>query len=190
MASLNDMVERVGVRQMIASLLSGEGVKVRALRSIFFTIVNYGGGNILRLISNLILTRLLFPEAFGLLALVQVFITGLQMFSDTGIRVSIMQSKRGDDPDFLNTAWTIQVIRGFFLWLGACVLAYPAASFYGEPMLAQLLPVVGLNALISGFASTNVATANRHMKLGLLTRIDLSNQVVTSPICTPLSGRW
>src|SRR5262245_35834854 len=34
----------------------------------------------LRFASNLILTRLLFPEAFGLMALVFVFVTGLHMF--------------------------------------------------------------------------------------------------------------
>jgi hypothetical protein len=61
---------------------------------------------------DLILTRLLFPEAFGLMALVQVFMGGLQMFSDLGVNMSIIQSKRGEDPDFLNTAWTFQILRG------------------------------------------------------------------------------
>ena len=136
----------------------------------------FGGSNVLRLGSNLILTRILFPEAFGMMALVQVFITGLKMFSDTGIKTSIIQNARGDDPDFLNTAWTIQILRGGFLWLCTCALAWPAALLYDEPMLAQLLPIAGLSVLISGFATTNVATANRHLTLGRTTAIDLGTQ--------------
>ena len=57
----------------------------------------------MRLISNLILTRLLVPELFGLMALVNTFIQGLFLFSDVGIATSIIRSPRGDDPVFLNT---------------------------------------------------------------------------------------
>ncbi len=157
---------------------SGKGVKAKSVRGALFTFFSIGGANILRLISNLILTRLLFPEAFGLMALVQVFIAGLGMFSDTGIRTAIIRNARGDDPDFLNTAWTIQIIRGIVLWLGACALAYPAAQLYDTPMLLMMLPVVGLNALVAGCAPTKVLQANRHMVLGRATVIELSTQAI------------
>ncbi len=49
------------------------------------TLGGVGGQQFLRLASNLILTRLMFPEAFGLMALIQTFMVGLQMFSDIGI---------------------------------------------------------------------------------------------------------
>ncbi len=162
-------VIRKAIRQ-----IRGEGLRARALRGSGLTMLQFGGGNILRLVSNLVLTRLLFPEAFGMMVLVQVFLGGLQMFSDIGIKTSIVQNKRGDDPDFLNTAWTLQIMRGVVLWLAACALAYPAAQLYGEDMLLQLLPVAGFNAVIAGFTTTNVATANRHLRLGRQTIIGLS----------------
>lgn len=153
-------------------------LKKRAIRGASWTILGYGMNNILRLGSNLILTRLLFPEAFGLMALVQSFLVGLEMFSDIGIIPSIIQNKRGDDPAFLNTAWTIQVIRGNVLWLCTCILAFPAAEFFREPMLAQLLPVVGLTSSIAGFNSTKLATVNRHLRLGRLTIIELGSYIL------------
>lgn len=158
-------------------MLMGDGLKARSLRSSMLTVIEIGGSNVLRLISNLILTRLLFPEAFGLMALVQVFISGLKMFSDTGVRASIMRSDR-EDEDFLNTAWTMQVLRGIGLWLGTCALALPVATLYDEPMLAQILPVTGLTVLIAGFTTTKVATANRNLIIGRLTAIDLGTQVI------------
>ncbi|MEM8729304.1 MAG: oligosaccharide flippase family protein [Pseudomonadota bacterium] len=166
------------MKRLFRMLSSGEGLKARSLRGTLLTMISFGGTNVLRLGSNLILTRILFPEAFGMMALIQVFVTGMRMFSDTGIRTSIMQNPRGDDPNFLNTAWTMQIGRGILLWLGTCAIARPVAAIYNEPMLAQLLPVVGLGALISGFAPTKLATAGRHMLLGRTTAIDLSTQAI------------
>jgi O-antigen/teichoic acid export membrane protein len=153
-------------------------LKQRAIRGSLWTLSGHASSQLLRLASNLILTRLLFPEAFGLMALVQTFIIGLEMFSDVGIQPSIIQNHRGNDPNFLNTAWTIQIIRGFFLWLGACLMAVPATNFFNEPMLAYLLPVVGIGSAISGFNSTKLATVNRNLDLARLTILELGSQIV------------
>ncbi len=90
----------------------------KAIGASVWVIIGYGSSQCLRLISNLILTRLLVPELFGLMALVNTFIIGLNLFSDVGIRPSIIRSERGEDPLFLNTAWTLQVIRGFRISFG------------------------------------------------------------------------
>lgn len=146
------------------------------MRGSALTFIQFGSENFLRLASNLILTRLLFPEAFGLMALVSVVQVGLAMFSDLGISTAIIQDKRGDDRSFLNTAWTMQIIRGAILWLITCALAIPVARFYDEPLLAQILPVAGLSALIYGFHSTRMETLNRHLKLGRLTAMNVIAQ--------------
>ena len=62
-----------------------------------------------------------------------VFLMGLHLFADVGIRTSIIQHKHGDEPDFLNTAWTLQIIRGFMLFLASMVLAWPAAYLHRLP---------------------------------------------------------
>jgi O-antigen/teichoic acid export membrane protein len=124
------------------------------LRGSGLIIGSHGGGQLIRLARSLILTRLLFPEAFGVMSLVWVVMFGLGMLSDLGVGPAIIRDKRGEDPDFLNTAWTLQVIRGVVLLGIACLIAYPMATFYNEPDLAQLIPAAGLFALIAGFNST------------------------------------
>ncbi len=161
----------------LSEILRGEGLFARVARSSAWAIFGYGTSQAIRLASNLILTRLLFPEAFGMMALVTVFMVGLAQFSDIGIGPAIMQNRRGDEPDFLNTAWTIQVVRSVGLWLGTWALAWPVASFYGEPMLAQLLPVAGVSLLIGGFNPTKLETANRHLALGRVIQLDLVSQI-------------
>lgn len=158
--------------------LRGNRLMARVARSASWIVLGYGASQAIRLASNLILTRLLFPEAFGLMALISVVTVGLTLFSDVGISPSIAQSKRGDDPAFLNTAWTIQVIRGFVLWAVACGLAYPVALFYDQPDLAFYLPMAALALVIAGFNPTRIETAHRHLLMGRLTALDLLSQVI------------
>ena len=159
-------------------IFSGSGLMARVLRSTSWILMGYAGSQVLRLLSNLILTRLLFPEAFGLMALITVVVVGLTLFSDVGISPSIAQSKRGDDPDFLNTAWTIQVIRGVLLWLIASLLAGPLAAFYDQPDLALYLPIAAFALVVAGFNPTRIETAHRHLLMGRLTALDLISQVL------------
>ncbi|XAL98718.1 oligosaccharide flippase family protein [Phycisphaeraceae bacterium D3-23] len=162
-------------------------LRKRAVRSGFWTIFGHGAGQVLRLGSNIVLAWLLVPADFGLMALVAIFMQALQMFSDIGIGPSIIQSKRGEDPAFLNTAWTIQVIRGFFLWGVACLIAYPVSLIW-DPMLLKLLPIVGFTAVLQGFNSTRLQTMNRRLTVGWITMVDLIMQVVT--IATMIGVAW
>ena len=136
------------------------------IRSTVWVVLGYSATQALRLGTNLIMTRLLVPEFFGLMALVQIFTQAAEMLSDIGLRPSVVAHKRGDEPLFLNTAWTVQVIRGLVLWIAICVAAEPAGALYGEPMLHWLLPVVGLSVFISGFASTAPDTMVRQVNMG------------------------
>ncbi|ETX30428.1 oligosaccharide flippase family protein [Roseivivax isoporae] len=158
--------------------IRGASLGARVMRSSMLTMGGFGTAQLLRLLSNLVLTRLLFPEAFGMMALVSVLMQGLAMFSDVGVTPAILQSRRGDDRDFLDTAWTIQVIRGVALSATAAALAWPMAWVYGEPQLAHLLPVAGLTLLIAGFNPTTLDTAGRHLLLGRVTVIEVATQVV------------
>lgn len=164
--------------QGLSALLSGTGLWARVMRGSALMVLGHGGALILRFGTNLILARLLFPEAFGLMLLLTLLMTGLQMFSDVGITPSIMRSPRGDDPDFLNTAWTIQVIRGVLLWGAACALAWPMAQFYNAPELVEMAPVMALTLIILGFKPTRIDTAGRHLLLGRVTALDLMGQAI------------
>ena len=155
-----------------------QGIFRRALGGGAVVAACYAASQFVRLASNLILTRLLYPEAFGIMALVFMVLQGLQLFSDVGIGPAIMRSSRGDDPRFLNTAWTINVLRGTILWLIACALAWPVSVFYAVPELAWLVPVGALSLLIGGFWPTKIDTAHRHLLLVRVTLLELAGQVL------------
>ena len=167
-----------------------ETLKQLAIKGSLWTLGSYGASQAIRLGSNLILTRLLFPEVFGLMALVSVFTQGLNMVSDVGIGPSIIQNKKGDEPDFYNTAWTLQIIRGLILWLVACCFAWPVSRFYDEQLLLTILPVSALSIVISGFRSTKYYTANRHLALGYISIIELITQTIRVVVMVILAWQY
>jgi O-antigen/teichoic acid export membrane protein len=154
-------------------------VKKKAIRGAAWTIIGYGINQILRFGSNLILTRLLVPEYFGLMAIVNTLLMGIELFSDVGIGQSIIQNKHGEETEFLNTAWTLQIYRGFLVWLLCLAITFPAASIYKEPRLLWILPIMGFTSIILGFASTAPALLNRKMDLGKLTIFDVIVQLLS-----------
>jgi O-antigen/teichoic acid export membrane protein len=123
----------------------------------------------IRMGGQIVLTRLLPQEAFGLMAIVHTFRGMIDLFSDVGIGPSIIQNERGDDPKFLDTAWTIQAGRGLGLFLFATVCAVPVARFYGHDELSLLIPVASSAGIIAGVRSTKAYAAERHLRLGWLT---------------------
>ncbi|HWE53387.1 MAG TPA: oligosaccharide flippase family protein [Bryobacteraceae bacterium] len=148
------------------------------MKGTIWTVLAYAGGMGLRLVSNIILTHILAPQLFGLMTLLATAVTGLTLFSDLGLTPNIVRSSRGDDPQFLNTAWTMQVIRGAALWTCCLIVAVPFARFYGEPQLRVMVPVIGLSLLISGFNSTSLSTFARRIAVRELAFLDLSIQAV------------
>jgi O-antigen/teichoic acid export membrane protein len=135
----------------------------------------FGVMQLTRFGSQVVLSHWLDREAFGLISLTFVFVVGLHLFSDLGIRISIIQSPRGEDPDFLNTAWTIQIIRGAGVWILAVAIAWPVAFWrpQPEPALLWLLPVVGFASVIEGFTSTKLYGLHRHLQQRKIVLIDL-----------------
>lgn len=154
-------------------------LKDRVFRGSAWTLIGYATSQIIRLGSNLIVSRLLFPEAFGLMTLVYTFLSGLEMLSDLGIGPNIIQSQRGNDPKFLNTAWVLSIARSVVLWIAACLIAYPVAQFYQQPLLSYLLPVAALGTVLNGCVSTKWQVANRNLQLAKLTILDITTQTVS-----------
>ena len=152
-------------------------IKKLAYRGAFWTIGGFGFSYGLRFFNNVILARLLGPEPFGLMLVVNTLLIGLELFSDVGIGQSIISNSKGEEPVFLNTAWTIQIIRGFALWIICLIITVPAAHFYKDERLLWLLPFVGFSSVLSGLASTNLSVLNRQLALDKLMLFDLGAQV-------------
>jgi O-antigen/teichoic acid export membrane protein len=140
-------------------------------------VVGFGVSQLLRLGSNLVLARLLFPEAFGLMAMLSLVLYGVIMLTDVGLSQAVIRSEHGEDPIFLDTAWSIQVTRGLILWVIASAVAWPASLIFREPALLWMIPAGTASAAIQGFGSTRILTLRRHLRPAPVVALELSTQL-------------
>ncbi|MEH2535991.1 O-antigen/teichoic acid export membrane protein [Bradyrhizobium sp. AZCC 1614] len=164
-------------------------LKRRVLSAGIWSLAGFGAVQVIRFGSNLIMTRLLAPEMFGLMAISTVVMIGLALFSDLGLRTNIIRSSRGEDPAFLNTAWIIQIFRGLLLWVAACGVAASIAivghlgtslgqGIYADPRLPEILVVLSFTSVILGFSTTKYFEASRRLSLGRITLIEIVSQIM------------
>ena len=185
------MLADVKIYSKFQALMKTQQLSLRdsILRASSWIVGGHFSSQIIRLAGNLIMTRLLVPEMFGVMAVANILIVGLQLCSYFGIHHNIIQSHRGDEPIFLNTAWTFQIIRGFIIFLLAIGLAgglflansyglVSESSAYHNPVLPGVLAALSFTALISGFEATKMITASRSMKFGHTTILELISQVI------------
>ncbi|MEN9904613.1 MAG: hypothetical protein RLZZ555_1178 [Pseudomonadota bacterium] len=148
------------------------------------------GSQALRLLSNLLLTRLLLPEAFGLVAAANTLYFALIMFSDMGVWQSVVRS-HGVQTRFLGTAWTVQLLRSALL--AAIVLAlalglefsrsagwFAAGTVYADARLPAITALFALSALLQGLESMKIAIAQRELRTGEIARLDLGSQLLAT----------
>lgn len=151
-------------------------LKSRTVRGAAWTIVGYGASQLIRFGGNIILTRLLAPKYFGFMAIVNTLLVGIELLSDLGIGQSIIQHKRGDDQQFLDTAWTLQIVRGIGIWLICLCITIPIANYFQDPRLLWMFPLMALGSVILGFTSTSYVQLNRHMDLRTVVAFDITVQ--------------
>ena len=168
-----------------------KSLRNRILHSAKWTLLGHGTSQVLRFGSNLILTRLLAPDMFGVMALGYMVFTGLAMLSDLGIGDIITRSPRGEEPKFLNVVWVMQIGRGILI--ASCAFALsalwatpwfamllPAKSVYGDARVPGLIAALAIVPLAAAFESTKSALARRRMNIASLTKIDLLCQIATT----------
>jgi len=157
----------------------GESLKARMASSFVSIVGGDAYAQMLRFAGNLILTRLLFPEAFGLMLVVNLVTTGMAMVSDVGIQQSVVLRSRERDERFLHTAWTMKVARGFLIAAGCALLAVPLAHLYDMPQLVGLLLISSLAPIISGFESPQVMLHQRDVRMGRVTALGAISKTVS-----------
>lgn len=114
------------------------------------------------LVVSIILARLLAPEVYGIIALVTVFTTILQVFVDGGMGNALIQKKDADDLDF-STIFFFNVFICIILYLGMFVSAPYIAKFYNTPELVEIIRVLSLTIVISGVKNVQQAYVSRNM---------------------------
>lgn len=153
----------------------------RAARGARWTLFAFGAVQVIRFVSSIVLTWLVMPEAYGVIAVVMSVMMGINLFSDLGIGANIVQSASGADPRYRDTAWTIQILRGLILTLVAYAIAPVVGAYYSDyPGLSHFIQAISISSLILGLGSMSLHVLRRSISVARLSALEVFAQVMAS----------
>jgi O-antigen/teichoic acid export membrane protein len=153
---------------------------ITVVKGVAWTVGIFGLSQSLRVVSSVVLTRLLAPELFGILVIVYTLQNGIELLSDFGFGQSLVLNKNAESPKFYNTVWSLRLVRGFLLLPCCIAAALPFARLYHAPVLAWILPVVGVSFVLGGLASLGVAFLQRRLQIAKLNVFQLIVEAITA----------
>jgi O-antigen/teichoic acid export membrane protein len=111
----------------------------------------------------MVLARLLMPHDFGLYSLVVIVLGLTEALTQTGINITIIQSKQSIDY-FINTAWVISIARGFCIAILMSIAGVGMAYLYAEPSLQFWIVLAAIVPIIKGFINPAVITFHKELQ--------------------------
>jgi PST family polysaccharide transporter/lipopolysaccharide exporter len=144
-------------------LSSTEGpLAQRALRSGIWLVLADGITRIAGALKVVLLARLLAPRDFGLLGVAITVLSGFEYFTQTGFTAALIQ-RPGEIQSYLNTVWTVQMIRSAALAAAAWAAAPYAGWFFGSADVTPVLRAISLVTLIRGFGNPAVVYLRKEL---------------------------
>lgn len=146
-------------------LVDGETLRGRVARGSILLMAGNMGEQAIRFARNIVLTRILAPEVFGVMAVVLMVNSAVESFTEIGIRYAVVQNPRGDKEEYLNAAWFVSFARSLVLYLIGFFLAPQVGHFYENNELVALVRVALLCVIFNGAMSVKAYVALKRLEL-------------------------
>lgn len=128
---------------------------------------------VLRLGSNVVLTRLLDPHAFGVVGVIVSVMIALTMLSDLGFFDFVVRHERGGEKRFLDILWTLRLGQGTLLSVAMLAGAWPIALFLGKEELAWPIAIAAPLFLINALCPMTLLLAQREGRVRASCTVEL-----------------
>lgn len=151
------------------------GLGSRTLRGMAWAYGSYVGLRLTTVVTTAILARLLTPKDFGVVAVAVTFMAFLEMIQGLGVSQAIVIAPEEQLADQADTGFTVSVAIGAALAIVAAALGPTVASFFHQPRLATVMPVLGSTFFILGLSSTHYALAMRKIDFRSRTIAELAD---------------
>jgi lipopolysaccharide exporter len=152
------------LKTYLQPILGGDTLKAKVFRGGAWLGAGSVAEQATRFGRNMILTRLLAPQAFGEMAIVLSAVSVIHTIMDIGVREALIQNPRGSEDEYVGAAWWMAFGRSASFWAILTVIAPLIAKFYGNPELTALFRVSAVGVLFEGALSSRAYVAIREMK--------------------------
>lgn len=140
----------------------------------------------LSLVSMLVLARLLVPADFGLVAIASSVIAFLEVFIALGLDVALI-SKPNVTREHYDSAWTFKVVLGLGVALILLILSGPAAWFFNEPRVSDVIRVLAIGSFVQGLENIGVVDFRKELRFATEFRFQIAKRLIMLAVTLPLA---
>lgn len=148
----------------------------RAVRSSAWLFATSASARLIVLLQVFVLARFLSPTQFGVIGMAFLMVTMLSTLTEAGLDLALIQ-RPGRIDDHLDTAWTVQVIRGTLLGLVIGFGAAPFADFFHEPDAAEFIRSFAGPVFLAGFVNIGIVQYKKSVEYQRLVFFELAPKV-------------
>lgn len=135
----------------------------KIIGSLIWKICERGAAQVISLIVQIILARILAPEAFGVIAILLVFVNLANTFIQKGFASSLVRKKEASEIDY-NTAFVVSEGIAIICVIIICAISPILESIYGTQNLGLYLRVISITLLFGALNSIQNAVLVRGME--------------------------
>ena len=117
----------------------------------------------LALLKIAILARILLPFQFGIYGIATLVLGFLEMMTETGINIFLIQQKEKID-EYIDSAWVVSIIRGFLIGILIFILAPFIANYFKNPNATYILYLISLVPIIRGFINPSCIKYQKNLE--------------------------
>jgi len=139
-------------------------VAERAVKSGVWASAITASDRVLQIVKLVVVAGLLGPSAMGLMGIALLTLATLDVFTNLGMDVALIQRSEDDVDAYLDTAWVLQLCRGAALAAVAWTAAPFVATFFGEPRSLDLIRVIGFSPLLLGLQNPAVMYFRKNLE--------------------------
>ncbi len=161
------------------------------MRLIYFiwSLIERFGTNFVSLGGNIVLSYLLMPEDFGLVAMVGVFTSLIFVLVDCGLSDGLLTMGKPSDRDF-NTVFFFNIAVGTALCITYAAISPWVASYFNRPELQPVICALGVGAFFSSMTISQMTKLRSHLQFKKLAAINIAaiSIALTIAIVMALNG--
>lgn len=138
-------------------------LKKQTLNGVFWTFSQQFSVQIINFGVQIVLARLLLPEAFGLIAMLQIFMAIGQTLMDGGMTSSLIRTQNADQKDY-STVFFMNLFTSTLLYIILYFIAPFIAEFYKQPILTSIIRIYAITFLIQALVGVQTTLLTKQMK--------------------------
>ncbi|MAT96899.1 MAG: colanic acid exporter [Anaerolineaceae bacterium] len=162
----------------VPSTITAQSLRQNTISGIGWSVISRVGRQSFQFVFQVILARILLPDAFGLVGMITVFVGFANIFMDLGFGSALIQKQDADEDHYSSIFW-LNVAAGLSLMLIFVAASPLIARFYNQPDLIPLTIVSSINFFVGSFSVIHISLLKKELNFKKLAAAELSAVIVS-----------